>query len=1491
MTGRDLLGDLRWRIGTAVDADDAAGLFTAGAERTAAALTAVTDPATDVEASHVLGVYHWIRFTALPDGPAREETVIEAVRFLAPVHDVDPEAVPDPLRPVFAAEEGTGEDVSGEEALELGLAVYRAYERGQYYPLLRRAVELFRAAVAGPFENPLDRAMSLSNLGLVLRQTYELTKDGGVLDEAVTASREAVHATGHPEHAMFLTNLGLTLFQLHMRDKEAETDTRTLGEALAAARRAVVTTSPGHANLMVYRNNLAVILHMWADAEADPVAAAEAIELTRAVLATMPAGAPARGTQLHILLIALQKQYGRTAELDLLREGATVGREAAAALPAGLPVRADCLDRFAGCLNGLFKRTADLSALREAITAGRGAVEAAGVDAVWADAPVSSAARTAPADRARYLHNLAENLRTLAEHSTDPTAAKEAVAVARQAVDVSDDGPDRLGRLSGLAAALLQEYEYTGDIGQLVDAAACERAVVDATPVGAPDRLRSLNNLGMALRLRYEAVGGDDLLEEAVDIARTVVAELPDGHPHRPMAMSNLGNALARKNGRDGALEREPESLAYSRAAVDATPVGHPDRPKWLNNLGMALQTQSNWARAREPLDEAVTVLREAVDTLPEGHPHLAMALGNLGNALSSLFDRTGELPLLREAATTARRAVDATPAQNAQHAPSLNNLGLILQLLTWHTGDSVPLRGAVEASRAAVAAVADDHPNRGHFLGTLGSALQMNFQRTGESEDIAEAVAVCRAAVAAFPDGHLYRAQQLLGLASALYVQAARDSDAATAAEAVDMARLGVRATPGDHVNRNRVLVTLSATLLLRFSHDGDIAGLYEAVDATREAVAITPAGLPFSASMLNSHAGALHMLSTHTDDTANTGLLDEILSVSRAAARDESAAVWTRIASYRSIAVLAARDGAGVQEALAAAESAVALLPQIGLGALDLTDRGHLIGEAGSLAGVAAAAALNAGRPHRAVELLEQSRGVLTAESVADGDGDLDRLRSAAPHLARAVEEVRTRRAALDRQTPTAVGAPASPEVPVPAVAVPTPREAPTAVEASTAAETPASPAAPTPAQTPTAVESSAPAEARAAARREAQGEWDQLLVRIRALDGFSGFLTPPGAADLTAQAAEGPVVYVSAAPTRCDALVLTGDPGDPVRVVPLDRLTNEEAVRRIMALGTAIDATGDPAVDPVGRRTAQRDILGVLAWLWDTITEPVLSALGHTGPPPPGESWPRVWWCPVGILAYLPLHAAGHHEDLADDSSRRHAPRTVLDRVVSSYTATVRGLARARAGSRTQERATGPVTRTAIVAVPDAPGAGLLAGAATEADLLTGLVPGAEVLPDPTRSSVLAALPHHRVAHFACHSEPHRTDPWRGRLILQDHRTDPLTVADIGALRLEGGLAFLSACNTTLTAPRLADEALHMTGAFQLAGYPHVVGTQWPVADRAAHQLATDFYTRLTADGTTPPRPARSAEALHHATRRLRAGYPVTPTVWAAHTHTGA
>jgi CHAT domain-containing protein len=107
----------------------------------------------------------------------------------------------------------------------------------------------------------------------------------------------------------------------------------------------------------------------------------------------------------------------------------------------------------------------------------------------------------------------------------------------------------------------------------------------------------------------------------------------------------------------------------------------------------------------------------------------------------------------------------------------------------------------------------------------------------------------------------------------------------------------------------------------------------------------------------------------------------------------------------------------------------------------------------------------------------------------------------------------------------------------------------------------------------------------------------------------------------------------------------------------------------------------------------------------------------------------------------------------------------------------------------------------------------------------------------------------------------------------------------------LSLDADLAYLSACDTGVAPTRFTDQSLHFTGAFQIAGFRHVVGTLWSVHDQVAAEFAAEFYDRLTAGGTLPPRTERSALALHDAIRALRVRYRETPVLWAAHTHTGA
>ncbi|MGW3156560.1 CHAT domain-containing protein [Streptomyces sp. NPDC001089] len=73
--------------------------------------------------------------------------------------------------------------------------------------------------------------------------------------------------------------------------------------------------------------------------------------------------------------------------------------------------------------------------------------------------------------------------------------------------------------------------------------------------------------------------------------------------------------------------------------------------------------------------------------------------------------------------------------------------------------------------------------------------------------------------------------------------------------------------------------------------------------------------------------------------------------------------------------------------------------------------------------------------------------------------------------------------------------------------------------------------------------------------------------------------------------------------------------------------------------------------------------------------------------------------------------------------------------------------------------------------------------------------------------------------------------------------------------------------------------------------MAGYPHVVGTLWPVSDLAARTVAEGSYRRLVPE--THPRPdlRNAAQALNATLLDLRNRYPLTPTWWAAHPHVGA
>jgi hypothetical protein len=171
-------------------------------------------------------------------------------------------------------------------------------------------------------------------------------------------------------------------------------------------------------------------------------------------------------------------------------------------------------------------------------------------------------------------------------------------------------------------------------------------------------------------------------------------------------------------------------------------------------------------------------------------------------------------------------------------------------------------------------------------------------------------------------------------------------------------------------------------------------------------------------------------------------------------------------------------------------------------------------------------------------------------------------------------------------------------------------------------------------------------------------------------------------------------------------------------------------------------------------------QQALSAVLEWLWDAAARPILDELNYRHTPVPGTAWPRLWWVPGGLLGFLPLHAAGYHRKLPGADGRR----TVMDRVISSYTPTVRALGYARErniASTTAERAL-------IVAMPTTPGIDSpLPHVAKEAELVHARLPGSTLLIEdpgitnahpPTNANVLAHLGGCAIAHFACHGSSH-------------------------------------------------------------------------------------------------------------------------------------
>ena len=370
-----------------------------------------------------------------------------------------------------------------------------------------------------------------------------------------------------------------------------------------------------------------------------------------------------------------------------------------------------------------------------------------------------------------------------------------------------------------------------------------------------------------------------------------------------------------------------------------------------------------------------------------------------------------------------------------------------------------------------------------------------------------------------------------------------------------------------------------------------------------------------------------------------------------------------------------------------------------------------------------------------------------------------------------------------------------------------------------------------------------------------------------------GGPGSSRPDAASDqLLAATGMGPVVAVNVSPYGCDALLVHRHGVEAIR---LPDLTHRDIDDRVASFNLALEIC-ERHSHQAHRTDATKLASTCLEWLWDVVASPVLDALAPGSKAEAGEPLPRLWWMPTGMLSFLPVHAAGYHGE--------KGRRTVIDRVVPSYTPTLRALR--HAGSR-PSRVSGDAPRPLVVAVSKTAGYRGLPGVLRERDIVVQAFPQSEVLVDrdATPETVNALLAGCDWVHFACHASSSTTQPSASHLVLTGGF---LSVADIVQGAGTGGrLAYLSACSTARASMTLTDEAIHMGSAFQLAGFQHVVATLWPVDDQESVRMVKDVYADLSR-ASPEWSPAR---AVHAAVRksRHRSGAR-NPFCWASHIHSG-
>ncbi|KDR76740.1 hypothetical protein GALMADRAFT_1328675 [Galerina marginata CBS 339.88] len=818
-----------------------------------------------------------------------------------------------------------------------------------------------------------------------------------------------------------------------------------------------------------------------------------------------------------------------------------------------------------------------------------------------------------------------------------------------------------------------------------------------------------------------------------------------------------------------------------------------------------------------QDIDSAISNHQKAVESTPSGHADLPGLFNNLGNSYLCRFERTGDLKDIHSAISHHQNAVESTPSGYADLPALFNNLGNSYLRRFVRAGDLKDIHSAISHRQKAVESTPSGHADLRSWFNNLGNSYSCRFERTGDLNDINSAISHHQNAVESTPSGHADLPGLFNNLGNSYLRRFKHTGDLKDINSAISHHQKAVESTPSGHADLPMQFSNLGNSYLRRFEHTGDLKDINSAISHHQQAVESTPSGhadLPTRFKNLgNSYLRRFehsqyfpdieYSITSYRRGAVSNGAPSIRLKSAQHAAWHSSIHDYSHCLIDFSLAITLLSEVAGLEQTVHRRHA-------------NLLDHSDFLG-------LAVGVAFLLERPDAALEWLEQGR-CLVWNQINQLRTPVDSLRMNYPSLAdRFIEVAKALEFHGTRSSPSSSGTLAE-EIHI---------QDDTLIHTGLAAD------------------------------------YRKLIEEIQSLPDFDNFLRPPKVVKLLSSLpSDGPVIIFNIHKARCDALALIAGLNEPLHI-PLENfsLAKAEELRKSLQ-GNLPEQREMEDQDRMPKRVRlfPSSMSFVLKELWDKVVQPILEALGYYFHPKLSARR-RIWWCPTGPLAFLPLHAAGIY-------GPSYKPGLCIsDFVVSSYTPTVQALNKSVLSSSASTKST-----NLLLISPNTPDLSPIPFTQKEIHDLKEIV-GKHHIPAVLLEDDAATVERVKEemnacswVHFACHGVQNAGDPLESAIHL--HK-GCITLLDIMSQKIPNPeLAFLSACQTSKGDLKLSEEVVHLAAGMLAAGYRGVVGTMWSISDQHGPEFAKWFYEYLLEDiGPNGLDSTRAAYALDYATRKVR------------------